>query len=51
MIDPCEEVILSVTDEEGIEITLDYLFEKARGGNVPAAGELMINVYESNDHL
>ncbi|GMR42536.1 hypothetical protein PMAYCL1PPCAC_12731 [Pristionchus mayeri] len=37
MIDPCEEVILSVTDEEGIEITLDYLFEKARNGNVPSA--------------
>ncbi|GMT19301.1 hypothetical protein PFISCL1PPCAC_10598 [Pristionchus fissidentatus] len=37
MIDPCEEVILSVTDEEGIEILLDYLFEKTRNGNVPSA--------------
>lgn len=36
MIEPCEEVVLSVTDDDGVPVLIEYLIKKAHSKNIPA---------------
>ncbi|PAV83070.1 hypothetical protein WR25_02598 [Diploscapter pachys] len=36
MIEPCEEVVLSVTDDDGVPVLIEYLIKKAHAKNIPA---------------
>lgn len=43
MIDSCEKVVVAVSDDEGVQLLVDYLIEKAQKGNVPSA--VLLNTF------